>query len=479
MSSPTPAPHDFSEDTLKSTKRPVSKNALLFAAACAAGTASYLMLPESMDEPQRRMATIFVTALVLWVTEAVPLFATSMLVIVAQVWWLAVPEDIGVDIAYEEFFNALSNPIIYLFLGGFILAKALQLEGIDVQMAAVLLRPFGKKPWTILAGIMIITALLSMWMSNTAATTLMIALMIPMLARIETDDPFRKALILGVPLAANVGGIGTPIGTPPNAIALGELANRGLEIDFLQWMLFAVPLLIGALILMWGLLVVLFPCRRKELDVQVAAEFRLSFKRIVVYATFWLTVGLWMTSPLHNIPNAVIAAIPAAILPIARVVDRKDFNSLEWDVLVLIAGGIALATGMRLTGLDGWLLAGLPLESMPFWLLAATGVTVTMLLSAVMSNTVAANIVMPLAMTAAAVFSASEDVRVIGVMVAMGASFAMALPISTPPNAIAYGTGMLPSRDMMLVGGLVSVLCTILIAATGPVVIHFALALLE
>ena len=469
--------------TSKAPSRPIWVNTSLVLTAFAAGAVTYFMLPASMDEPARRMATIFVTALVLWVSEAVPLFATSMLVIASEAWWLALPTGWEHDIAYTDIFASLGSPIIFLFLGGFILAKSVQKEGIDVQMAAVLMRPFGRHPGGVLAGVMFITALFSMFMSNTATTAMMIVLVQPLALQVPADDRFRRGLVLAVPFAANVGGIGTPIGTPPNAIALEALRARGLEINFFQWMAFALPLLVGTLVVMWILLLSLYRPRQKGLSVEVKSDFQFTRNAMIVYATFTLTLGLWLTSPWldsflgFHLPTAVVAVVPAAILTATKVISRKDFNSLEWDVLVLIAGGIALGKGLSLTGLDVWLVEALPTGQMTYFMLVAACCLVVVGLGTVMSHTVATTIVVPLGMAVAAGVVSDPQLQVLAVMIAIASSYAVGLPISTPPNAIAYGSNLVDTRDIMRVGILTSVVATVIIVTTGPAVVSFILGI--
>ncbi len=467
--------------TSKAPSRPIWVNSSLVLTAFAAGAVAYFLLPASLDEPGRRMATIFVVALVLWVSEAVPLFATSMLVIASEAWWLALPTHWEQDIPYTEFFASLGSPIIFLFLGGFILAKGVQKEGIDVQMAAVLMRPFGRHPGGVLAGVMFITALFSMFMSNTATTAMMIVLVQPLALQIPAGDRFRRGLVLSVPFAANVGGIGTPIGTPPNAIALEALRARGLEINFFQWMAFALPLLVGTLFVMWLLLLSLYRPHHKGLVVEVKNDFTLTRNALIVYITFTITLGLWLTSPWldkflgFDLPTAVVAVVPAAILTATKVINRKDFNSLEWDVLVLIAGGIALGKGLDLTGLDVWLVESLPVHKMSYFMLVAVCCLIVVALGTVMSHTVATTIVMPLGMAVAAGVVSDPQLQVLAVMIAIASSYAVGLPISTPPNAIAYGSNLVSTRDIMRVGILTSVVATVIIIATGPAVVSFIL----
>jgi len=465
----------------KAPSRPVWVNSSLVVAALASGAAAYFALPASMDEPARRMAAIFVVALVLWVSEAVPLFATSMLVIAGEAWWLTLQTGWERPIAYTDIYASLGSPIIFLFLGGFILARGVQKEGIDVQLAAALMRPFGKHPGGVLAGVMFITALFSMFMSNTATTAMMIVLVQPLALQVPAGDRFRRGLVLAVPFAANVGGIGTPIGTPPNAIALEALRARGLEINFFEWMAFALPLLVGTLAVMWLLLFILYRPGHEGLRVEVKSEFKLTLKALVVYMTFAVTLALWLGSPWLdqffglNLPTAVVAVVPAAVLTATKVISRKDFNSLEWDVLVLIAGGIALGKGMGLTGLDAWLVESLPTSQMSFFMLVASCCLFVVALGTVMSHTVATTIVMPLAIAVASGVASEPQVQVLAVMVAIASSYAVALPISTPPNAIAYGSDLVDTRDIMRVGILTCVVATVIIITTGPAVVSLIL----
>lgn len=447
-------------------------------ASVMAGAAAYFLMPDSMDEGARRMAAIFAAAVVLWITEAIPLFATSLCVIALESWWVAVPENIGAAMEYKAVFNSLSNPVIFLFLGGFILAKSVQKERIDVQMAALLLRAFGRRPWAVLAGIMLITAIFSMWMSNTATTAMMIIMVQPFLQRLNARDRFRKALILAVPFAANIGGIGTPIGTPPNAIAMAQLEDAGIGISFFTWMAFAFPLMLASLVVMWAFLVTMFRPRGDRFEVQVEHDFKLTMHAAVVYCTFAVTVLLWLTGSFHGVPTAVVAILPAAVLTVTHVISREDFNQLEWNILMLIAGGIALGDGITSTGLDTWIVKALPSDNLTFFLLAALISILALVMSTVISNSVATMILLPIGLAMAASLDCTTiQTQVLAGMCAIMASFAMGLPISTPPNAIAYGTGQIENRDMLLIGGITGIAAAVFVILTGPTVISLILRL--
>jgi len=460
--------------------RIVWKNVALSLTAVAAGALVYFIMPETMEEGARRMAAIFTFAVVLWITEAIPLFATSLCVIALEAWWVALPTDVGANMKYQVVFNSLSNPVIVLFLGGFILAKAVQKHQIDVQMAALMLRGFGTRPLAVLGGIMLITAIFSMWMSNTATTAMMIIMVQPFVARLHERDQFRKALVLAVPFAANIGGIGTPIGTPPNAIAVAQLKLVGLDISFVTWMAFAVPLMVVSLFLVWMLLVVLFRPRTDKFEVKVEHEFKWSAEALTVYATFAVTVLLWVTGTWHGVPTEVVAVLPAAVLTLTRVISKTDFNRLEWNILVLIAGGIALGDGITSTGLDDWIIKVLPTQGLSFFMLVALIGVTGIVMSTVISNSVAAMILIPIGLALVTGISGSTlQLQTLAAMCAIMTSFAMSLPISTPPNAIAYGTGEINNRDMLMVGGIIGVVASLVVIATGPFVIQWVLSVMS
>lgn len=456
--------------------RGMGASAALALGAIAAGWVVYELMPGAMEEGARRMSAIFTVAVLLWISEAIPLFATSLGIIALEAWWVALPQDIGAHMKYQSVFNSLSNPVIFLFLGGFIMAKSVQKERIDIQMAALMLRAFGTRPWAVLAGLMLVTACFSMWMSNTATTAMMIIMVQPFVERMEKRDQFRKALVLAVPFAANIGGIGTPIGTPPNAIALAQLELSGTQISFVAWMAFAVPLMLGALVVAWGLLLILFRPGMERFEVTVEHEFRATSAAITVYLTFAVTVLLWVTSSWHGIPTEVVAVLPATVLTVTRVISEKDFNRLEWNILMLIAGGVALGDGITNTGLDKWIVAALPSTGMSFFALTALVGLMAIGLSTFISNSVAALILVPIGLAlASGMGSNAIQFQVLAAMCAIMTSFAMSLPISTPPNAIAYGTGEVSNRDMIISGGIIGVAASVVVVLTGPFVIEHVL----
>ncbi|MEM9664343.1 MAG: DASS family sodium-coupled anion symporter [Bacteroidota bacterium] len=455
------------------------RKALNVVLALVAATAVVLALrPTGLEQEIIYMAGIFVLAALLWVTEALPLFATALLVMGLEILLLANPGGWdglgfanGASPDYRVFLDPLSDPIIVLFLGGFLMARAAIKEGVDVALAGVILRVFGGRPLAVMLGLMLITAFFSMFMSNTATTAMMITLVVPMLAQLPHQDPIRKGLVLSVPFAANLGGMGTPISSPPNAVAVAFLQQAGFEVSFLDWMLIAVPLALLLLAVTWGLLAVLFRPVTRGAQLRPQAQ-RIEPRGWYVIIVIVATIALWLTDRLHGLPTAVVALLPTVAFTATGLLGRRDFNRLEWHILILIAGGIALGVGMQQTGLDQVMVGLIPVEGA--WLLVAL-VAATIVFSTFMSNTAAANLLLPIGISIALVAEANggPSAQQLTLCIALAASTAMALPISTPPNAIAYAHGELETRDLALAGSLVSVLAAVLILAFGLPIIAF------
>ncbi|HMO41042.1 MAG TPA: DASS family sodium-coupled anion symporter [Saprospiraceae bacterium] len=429
------------------------------------------------------MAGIFVLACALWVTEALPLFATSLLAIGLEVILLANPGNWAIlrfdgveNPPFQAFFNPLSDPIIFLFLGGFIMAAAAVKRGVDAAMASMILRFFGDRPRNVLLGMILITALFSMWMSNTAATAMMVTMVFPLFRQLEGEDSFQKGLLLAIPFAGNIGGIGTPIGSPPNAVALGVLQSKGLSISFLQWMFIAIPFTILLLLLLWWILWKRYKPTNQNLRLS-AASTRLDGKGWYVVTIFCITILLWLTEGVHHLPTSVIALLPVIAFTATGLLAQDEINSLEWNVLLLITGGIALGKGMSVTGLDQVVSGFLPLESA--WIFSVIAI-VTLLLSTFMSNTAAANLLAPIGIALAFAGGVANQPYAIELTfaIALSASLAMSLPVSTPANTIAYSYGKLESRDFLVNGALIGLVALGIVIFLLPPTIRFWMHLL-
>lgn len=427
------------------------------AAAIAAVVLTYFLLPSSMPEAARRTACVFVFAALFWALEIIPLYATSLLVVLLQVFLLARPGGVlDMDSSgYAVFLVPFGSPVIMLFFGGFVLAAALQKYHIDKYLASAMLKGFGEKPYFIMLGFMVCTAVLSMWMSNTATTAMMMAMVMPLLMQFEEGDRFRTGLILSIPFAANIGGIGTPVGTPPNAIAIGILANEGIRVDFFSWMKMAVPLAVILIIAASFILYILYPPKIRNLRLQIEKKTRFDRKTVLTMMVAGVTIFLWLTSSFHKIPSSVIALLAAGLLAGMNLMTRDDFKRIDWDVLVLMWGGLALGEGMEISGLTKWIVAQ-PLFGHHGFVLVAVFCLLAVILSTFMSNTATANLLIPVVISIP-----GESHLMLAATVALSCSFAMALPVSTPPNAIAFATNMLKSRDMLKAGLIISVISVI------------------
>ena len=432
------------------------------------------LLPLTFDVPGlgpegERMLAIFLLAIVLWITEAIPLVATAVLVILLQVLTISDQAIVPVgddSLAAASYFATLADPVIVLFLGGFLIAEGAARFGLDRNLAAVLLRPFSRGPRSVVLGLMAITALLSMFVSNTATTATMFAVVVPVLAALPPGTA-RTGVALAIPIAANVGGIGTPVGSPPNAIALGALSARGEAVSFVGWMLLAVPLMLVVLALAWWVITRRYVPAGTPVSLELTPDFATTSAAWVFYAIAGGTIALWLTEPLHGLASSTVGFLAVVALLGTQVLGADDLRKLQWHVLWLVAGGIALGAGIGATGLDEWLLGLVTWELLPTLalvaLLAATGLA----LSTVISSSAAANLLIPLALGLAS--GVAIDPTLLGVVVAIACALAMALPISTPPNAIAYATGEIPTGAMATTGLTIGLIgATLLVVAMPP-----------
>lgn len=419
---------------------------------------------------QQRTIAIFCYAALMWMFEVIPAWATSVSSIVFLL--LAVSNkgltnpEMGSLVNFRELMAAFADPIIMLFLGGFVLAITASKVGLDVVLARVLLKPFGTNPKWVLLGFLTLISVMSMFMSNTATAAMMLAFLAPVLRTLPVDGGGRVSLAMAIPIAANIGGLGTPIGTPPNAIAIGQLSAMDINIGFAAWMVRFVPIVVIMILFAWWLLQFLFPFKAKDVKIVINPDehHEMDWKFWVVTVTFIATILLWMTGELTHLNSNVVALIPFAVFALTGVFTRDDFSKIDWHVLWMVAGGFAIGTALNKTGLAAALV-----ESIPFGSWSAIAVLIIAgvlgwLLSNFISHSSAANLLVPILAVVGTAMSeqlgAFGGVTTLLVCVAASTSFAMLLPISTPPNAIACSTGLIKTNDMVKVGliiGLVGV----------------------
>lgn len=426
---------------------------------------------------EQRVIAIFLFAALMWISEAIPIWTTSVVVIVvllltisdSSLWFLR-GENIegarafGQIVKYKAILATFADPIIMLFLGGFILAIAAGKCSLDNNLARILIKPFGTRSEIVLLGLMLVTAMFSMFMSNTATTAMMFAVMAPILKPMEGGGKGRIGMTLAIPVAANIGGIGTPIGTPPNAIALKYLNDpEGLNmgIGFGEWMSIMVPFVIISLLFAWVVMVKLFPFNRKNIEVKFTGSFEKSKKAYIIYVTFAVTVILWMLDKLTGLDANVVAMIPVAVFCATGVITKEDLKKINWEVLWLVAGGFALGVALQGTGLAKDLVASIPFATWsPIMTIIGAGL-LCYAMSTFMSHTATSALLVPV-LAAVGVGMGDTLVPYGGIStlligVALSASLAMALPISTPPNAIAHATGLTTQKEMATVGIIVAV----------------------
>ena len=430
---------------------------------------------------QQRTIALFAFATLMWLLEVVPSWCTSVAIIAICVFTMSsdafftftkgiAPEKLGTLLSSEDVMATFADPIIILFLGGFMLAIAATKTGLDVTLARVLLKPFGKKSENVLLGFLLITGFFSMFVSNTATAAMMIAFLAPVLKAIP-DAKGRTALLLAIPIGANIGGLGTPIGTPPNAIAVNAkdaLGNPVLDIGFGEWMLIMVPFVLVVLVLSWLLLRYMFPFQQKEIELKIEGETKKDWHSTVVNVTFLVTIILWCIGKKYiGIGANAVAMLPIAVFCLTGIIKRRDLEEINWSVLWMVAGGFALGLALNDTGLAKVLINNIPFEELnPIVLLIVAGL-ICWGLSNFISNTATANLLIPiLALLSQALetnpesasgFEAIGGSQTLLMGVAMAASFAMCLPISTPPNALAHSTGLVEQKHMVRVGVIVGI----------------------
>lgn len=366
----------------------------------------------------------------------------------------------------KSIFATFADPIIILFLGGFFLADAATKFRLDINLARVLLKPFGTNPKYVLLGLMSVTALFSMFMSNTATAAMMLALLTPVLALFKPEDRGRAAFALCIPIGANVGGIGTPIGTPPNAIALKFMQENGWNVTFGDWMMFGVPFVIIMLLIGWFILLKMFPIDQKALDLakEMKGKFLTTPKAWVVYITFIVTILLWVIpKKYHGLDANSVAIVPIAVFSVTGVITKKDLKAMSWDVLWLVAGGFALGVALGETKLASDLINSIPFAEWNSMALIVGASLICLFMATFMSHTATAALLMPIMASVAAGMVAGGSMDAPGaigllVTIAFASSLGMALPISTPPNAMAYATGHVEQKGMAISG---TILCLI------------------
>jgi sodium-dependent dicarboxylate transporter 2/3/5 len=425
---------------------------------------------------QQRIIAIFAFATLMWIFEVVPSWATSVGIIGLMLLTTSTSgikpmmyEAAGEPLPYKDIMATFADPVIMLFIGGFILAIAATKTGLDAQLAKVLLKPFGSKSVNVLLGFILITGVFSMFVSNTATAAMMLTFLTPVFKQLPPEGKGRIALTLSIPVAANLGGMATPIGTPPNAIALKYLndpAGLNLNLGFGEWVLFMLPLVLVLLFIGWILLRTIFPFSQKTINLEIEGGMKKGFQTWVVIVTFIVTVLLWMTDKLTGINSYTVALIPFVVFALTGVINKYDLEEINWSVIWMVAGGFALGYGLNASGLAANAVESIPFGTWsPFVILLVSGI-ICYLLSNFISNSATAALLMPI--LAVVCSGMGDKLAAIGgtptvlIGIAIAASSAMVLPISTPPNALAFSTNLVKQNDMVKIGIIMGVISMVL-----------------
>ena len=426
----------------------------------------YFVSNPEFTDTQNYVLFILFLSIALWVTEAIPPFAVGILIIGFLVFSIGNDEPENV----KKYVQTWSDSVIWLFLGGFFLAEGMKKTGLDKDLLKITVPKFGEKSSVILLGLMMLTAVLSMLMSNTATTAMMIATISPILKTLGTKSPLSKNLLIGIPASASIGGMGTIIGSAPNAIVVGALDGVGIQITFLEWMMFGIPIALILILSFWFVLLKKNPIKTKTLQLNHlfnTADERQPYKHAQLHKRITLiilvlTLLMWLTSGFTGIPVAAVSAIPIVGLTMFSIIESDEVRSLPWDTLMLVAGGLALGLAVQEQGLAQYFVSLIPASEINLYLLYIAFGLFTVVFSNIMSNTATATIFIPIAISLIKSIDVSNSIT-LPMIIGLSASCALLLPVSTPPNAIAFSTGMLKQSDFRLGG--------IFIGLIGPFVV--------
>ena len=426
---------------------------------------------------QQRIIAIFAFATLMWILEIVSSWATSVAIIVIMLLFctdsgispMVQEEEVGKLLSYKGVMATFADPVIMLFIGGFVLAIAATKTGLDAQLAKVLLKPFGIKSEMVLLGFLLVTGLFSMFVSNTATAAMMLTFLTPVFRQLPPEGKGRIALAMSIPVAANLGGMGTPIGTPPNTIALKYLNDpEGLNmgLSFGQWMMFMFPLVVVLLFISWRFLLKFFPFTQKTVELKIEGGMQKNSQTWIVIVTFIVTILLWLSDQFTGINANTVAMIPFAVFALTGVINKRDLEQINWSVIWMVAGGFALGYGLNGSGLAANAVASIPFGDFSPLLILFIGGAICYLLSNFISNSATAALLMPiLAIVCGAMGDKLEPIGGTGTVligVAIAASSAMILPISTPPNALAFATGHVKQNEMAKMGIIMGIISMVL-----------------
>ena len=443
--------------------------------------------PEGLAPEARAVLAVTLWIATWWITEAIPIPVTSLL----PIFLLPVTGALDSNTVTSSY----GNDIIYLFLGGFFIATAMEKWNLHKRMALAIIALIGTGTQRILLGFMVATAFLSMWVSNTAAVMMMIPMGLAITAQVasalkgrpeEKELPkFEKALVFGIGYAGTIGGLGTLIGTPPNIILAAQVKELfDVEISFAGWMLIAVPIVVILTITTWLYLgrfafkmsIKGLPGGKEVIQQERKALGKMIFEEKVVGGVFVFAAFMWITREflwlgiMPDLKDGMIAVLATGILfamPTSkkhgsRILEWKDSKEIPWGILLLFGGGLAIAAGFRQTGLSEWIGTQLTvLDGFHMIIIITLSTLLVLALTEITSNTATATMILPVL----AALALALNIHPFALMVpaAMAANCAFMLPVGTPPNAIIFGTGKIKIVEMVRVGFFINLFALFLI----------------
>jgi len=443
-----------------------------------------LLCATTMDIPGHphaaAMLGIAVWMAIWWISECVPLALTALIPLVCfPLFGIATGKEIAPHYV---------NSIIFLFIGGFLIAQGMENTGLHKRIALNMLARLHASPLQLAMGFSIATAFLSMWISNTATTMLMVTIALPLLQRLMEEHgeaqiaPMAASFLLIIAYSANIGGMGTPVGTAPNLVFLENMRMSAPESvpSFLEWMMVGIPMVVvglGVLFAVLGPGLARLPWQSSDGSALKQSLHQLGHMRIEEKTVAWIlaiTALLWMSRkgihtdsfsipgwagalPFKGVDDGTVAILMAALLFLCRsdrhgsILDSSAFSKLPWDIVLLLGGGFALAYGMQHSGLSAWI--GMQLQcigDVPLPVMMLGIALVIIFLTEITSNTATTQVMLPI--LAAASLAGGLDITSTLLVATLTASCAFMLPVATPPNAIIFGSGHVPMQHMIKTG---------------------------
>lgn len=419
---------------------------------------TFLLKDPSFNDSQVYVLFLLFFAISLWITGAIPPFAVSLFIIAYLVYTLGNPNLNDSPEKIDRYVNTFSSSVIWLLLGGFFMAASLRKTGLDKRLLRFALSVSGTRPQNILKAIMFTTWIAAMLISDFATTSMVVAALMPLLITLGRSG-ISKALLLGVAIAAALGGMGTIMANVTNATAVGLMEKEGVKITLLDWMMYGIPVSFILVIISSFVLIRVFikKADRISLDfLKAEAEQTTNGsrgQRALVLVVIFSTILLWLTGSIHDIPVASVVALPIVVFTATRVLTATDIRKLPWDTLFLVAGGLSLGEALRSTGiLDHYAgyLRSMDMHPIAFLLILSF---IAMLFANVSSGLACIMLLVPIGMTVIPDYKLE-----VGISIGLSVAATVLLPISSPPNVIVYGAGYLDPKDFRIGGVVVGLL---------------------